>query len=1252
MYIPPGATVVNTEFVKQDNDGSYSPIPAKDTDASYDGWGARGSRNYDPDVGTVQFENGYVNEVQQDSGIFFSTDPRTALVGAGVQIVDPTGVPAGLVYNVWDRDQVLAFGVAGALSGNGGTGNTPLVSIDSGATWTGVGAPVAGADAYYTNDYDPACDGVIPTEPSLSAQEQEFARDVQCIGPWQRIAYSNSKIGGPLSTKPTPIPATVAGAITNTSEPTSIGHDYAVDGPLPSNTNSIRWVMGTRRLGDLELVRFTFEITDPTAFQDSWQNDTFCAESVPGDTSDTAGKDNNWRYYEAAHSCVQLSPSGNLFKQARFVNGQPGNGFALSSGDVLGYEITFTNTGPTQLTNVSLSDTAILDLTLLEPGTANCPYSSYDGVFSGPSTGAVYTAGSATVDPATWSNISTLEPGESVTIFVCGQASGSAGDTVRNQASVTFVAPSGPETLTSLVLSSITNAISGTVYGDGDGNGSLSAGDSGLGGVTVRLYQDMGLAGIFEPGTDLLVEITSTGQDGSYEFVGIAAGNYIIVETDLVDYASTGDIDTDPADCTAGNTCNVIGGGGPGNPPASITIAATGTIAGNDFFDHGLTNTVLGTVFADFNKNGVFNAPTEPGWPGVTVRLYIDENNDGQVDIGDTLVDTTITDANGQYGFGGLGRGNFVMQMDVLTLPVGASLTTDNVETANFASVDIIDANNDFGFADAPSVLELTKTSNASGELQASDFVTYTITPRHLDPGLLTNVQVTDPVPANTIFQSATPAQSSGPDPVVWDLGSNTPGTPGVVPGSALCPATQTLTASQDTFLSSDGADAGNNWGADAKINIDVDKIRHGLVQFNVSALPAGSVFRRADLLMTVESGQNAGREVSVRELAPGTPSPWTEGTGSNDACAGVGNGATWNAPNCTDSWSGSDFGTAAPWGAELDRISPAIDEQTYAADVSTAVSSWLSGGTNNGFVLLADGADTGEVKFHSRTGVTGKEPTLVIKYLVPTVGGCSGPTVLTTVADTYINEDKPDENRGGENDLLINPESGMVKNTLVKFDTIDIPPGATLTSAGLQVTVNTAKNNAADVHEMSTDWTEIGATWNDSDGGGAGDWLAGTFGTSDYIGTVLGTFDNSLSGAQSVTSGALLSTVDGWVQGASPNYGFGLIAGGAETSDAKYDSKEGGTAPTLTVDWTLPPEAGSTVTLNAGGALVTVGDPIQVTMQVESDTNDSLVTPTNFTITPSGGAGAVCSGPFPASSPLIANTPIVFTWTCTASAG
>lgn len=115
-------------------------------------------------------------------------------------------------------------------------------------------------------------------------------------------------------------------------------------------------------------------------------------------------------------------------------------------------------------------------------------------------------------------------------------------------------------------------------------------------------------------------------------------------------------------------------------------------------------NLIQGTVWEDADLDQTING-AEVGIANVTVNLYYDFNGNGTIDGGDALIQTTTTDANGDYQFEFATTANLLMDIDVSTLPTGYSLTTDNVETAVFqdnVNFNELDANNNFGAFDGP----------------------------------------------------------------------------------------------------------------------------------------------------------------------------------------------------------------------------------------------------------------------------------------------------------------------------------------------------------------------------------------------------------------------------------------------------------------------------------------------------------------------------------------------------------------------
>ena len=162
-------------------------------------------------------------------------------------------------------------------------------------------------------------------------------------------------------------------------------------------------------------------------------------------------------------------------------------------------------------------------------------------------------------------------------------------------------------------------------------------------GVTVELYEDLDNDGWLDS-SDRLVTTDVTGVSGYYEFGGLEEGNYLVVETDLANFVSTGDKDSfgNPNSCTNnGNAtvdCNVIDIG-------SIGIGTSSTL--NHFFDEPINDPeVSGTVYDDLNSNGAYDVG-EPGLANAVITV---------VGVG-----SDTTDANGLFAITVPGPDNYTV---------------------------------------------------------------------------------------------------------------------------------------------------------------------------------------------------------------------------------------------------------------------------------------------------------------------------------------------------------------------------------------------------------------------------------------------------------------------------------------------------------------------------------------------------------------------------------------------------------------
>jgi protocatechuate 3,4-dioxygenase beta subunit len=204
----------------------------------------------------------------------------------------------------------------------------------------------------------------------------------------------------------------------------------------------------------------------------------------------------------------------------------------------------------------------------------------------------------------------------------------------------------------------LTNSIGDYVWNDVDKDGIQDAGEPAVAGVTVTLYDAMGMP----------IGTTVTDADGFYLFPELPNGDYSVGFSNLP--AGYGFSEAGAGtDSTLDSDADVVTG-------LTQTVSLTGNTNIRDL-DAGISNTgspsatgSLGDrVFIDVNGNGL-QAVSEPGVPGVTVYLYAAD--------GVTKLDSTVTDALGDYIFTDLPAGGYVVGFDLSTLPAGYTPTTQD----------------------------------------------------------------------------------------------------------------------------------------------------------------------------------------------------------------------------------------------------------------------------------------------------------------------------------------------------------------------------------------------------------------------------------------------------------------------------------------------------------------------------------------------------------------------------------------------
>ena len=238
-------------------------------------------------------------------------------------------------------------------------------------------------------------------------------------------------------------------------------------------------------------------------------------------------------------------------------------------------------------------------------------------------------------------------------------------------------------------------SIGSTVFYDNNNNGLQDIGDTGIAGVTVKLYA---------ADSTTVIATTTTNSSGDYYFDGLQSGKYIIgvmppsdaplssTFTDTADNQQDGDdngIQANAGDETKSPLITLIG---TLEPLDSVENAITGGIqdaindaAGDMTVDFGFVPPVSigSTVFYDHNNNGNQDAG-DTGIPGVTVELYAADGTteipvgpDGILGTGDDALGGMTTDANGDYYFSHLLPGSYVVGVTPAAFAPLSSTPTD-----------------------------------------------------------------------------------------------------------------------------------------------------------------------------------------------------------------------------------------------------------------------------------------------------------------------------------------------------------------------------------------------------------------------------------------------------------------------------------------------------------------------------------------------------------------------------------------------
>ncbi|SOD93304.1 conserved repeat domain-containing protein/gliding motility-associated C-terminal domain-containing protein [Spirosoma fluviale] len=196
------------------------------------------------------------------------------------------------------------------------------------------------------------------------------------------------------------------------------------------------------------------------------------------------------------------------------------------------------------------------------------------------------------------------------------------------------------------------------VFADANKNGAQDVGETGIDGVKVYLYDQLG--------TTRLDSTVTTG-GGKYLFDSLTDGSYVVRFMAPSGYESTtanavGISDALDSDAGANGFTGVYTIDT--SQPTSSTARNNPTVDAGYFMP---TASLGDFVFEDTNKDGI-QQPGEPGIPGVVVTLYVN----GVSSL------TTLTNSSGLYSFTGLTPGSSLSYSVGFTAPSGFTATLAN----------------------------------------------------------------------------------------------------------------------------------------------------------------------------------------------------------------------------------------------------------------------------------------------------------------------------------------------------------------------------------------------------------------------------------------------------------------------------------------------------------------------------------------------------------------------------------------------